>query len=70
MKLTLEKPVYGGDCLARAAGADAKAGKAVFVPLTLPDETVTAHITEEKRSFAKAELDAILIASPNRVAPR
>ena len=63
MNLTLEKPVYGGDCLAHYEG------KAVFVPLTLPGESVTARITEEKRSFAKAELDQILIAAPNRIAP-
>ena len=63
MKITLEKPVYGGDCLGHVEG------KAVFVPLTLPGESVTAHITEEKRSFAKAELDTILVASPNRVQP-
>ena len=63
MKITLEKPVYGGDCLGHVDG------KAVFVPLTLPGESVTAHITEEKRSFAKAELESILSASPNRVEP-
>jgi 23S rRNA (uracil1939-C5)-methyltransferase len=64
MKLALEKPVYGGDCLAHHEG------KAVFVPLTLPGETISAHLTEDKRSFAKAELDEVLIASPNRVAPQ
>ena len=63
MKITLEKPTYGGDCLGHVEG------KAVFVPLTLPGESITAHITEEKRSFAKAELDTILVASPNRVQP-
>jgi 23S rRNA (uracil1939-C5)-methyltransferase len=61
MRLTLEKPVYGGDCLGRAEG------KTVFVPLTLPGETVEAHLTENKRSFARAELDEVLTASPNRV---
>jgi 23S rRNA (uracil1939-C5)-methyltransferase len=63
MNITLEKPVYGGDCLGHVEG------KAAFVPLTLPGESVTAHITEEKRSFAKAELDTILIASSSRVQP-
>jgi len=69
MKLTLEKPVYGGDCLAHISGPDGRTGKAVFVPLTLPGETVTAHIAEDKRSFAKAEVDEILAASLERVAP-
>jgi 23S rRNA (uracil1939-C5)-methyltransferase len=63
MKITLEKPVYGGDCLGH------NEGKAVFVPLTLPGEAVTAHIIEEKRSFAKAELDTVLTASPHRIEP-
>lgn len=69
MKLVLEKPVYGGDCLARAESAGGKPGKAIFVPLTLPGETVTAQIVEDKRSFAKAELDQVIAASPHRVAP-
>ncbi len=80
MKLTMEKPVYGGECLARAAEPETRVaqtqavqtrkGKATFVPLTLPGETVTAHITEERRSFARAELDQILTTSANRVEPR
>jgi len=61
--LVLEKAVYGGDCLAHAGG------KAVFVPLALPGETVAAHITESKRSFAKAEVDSVLVSSPDRVEP-
>ena len=70
MKLTLEKPVYGGDCLARDTSAGGKPGKTIFIPLTLPGETVTARITEEKRSFAKAEADEIITASPQRVTPQ
>jgi 23S rRNA (uracil1939-C5)-methyltransferase len=64
LRLELEKPVYGGDCLARADG------KAVFVPLALPGETVSARLVEEKRSFAKAELTAVLAPSPERVETR
>jgi len=70
MKLTMEKPVYGGECLARVAEAEARKGKAIFVPLTLPGETVTAQVTEERRSFARAELDQVLTASAERVEPR
>jgi len=70
MNLVLEKPVYGGDCLARAESVGGKPGKTVFVPLTLPGETVSAQIVEDKRSFAKAELDRILHASPNRIVPK
>ena len=64
IQLKLEKAVYGGDCLARFEG------KAVFVPLALPGETVSARLVEEKRSFAKAELTAVLAPSPERVEPR
>ena len=69
IQLQMEKPVYGGDCLSRLPNPDGKPGKTVFVPLTLPSETVAAHITEDKRSFLKAELDQILTPSPNRVEP-
>jgi 23S rRNA (uracil1939-C5)-methyltransferase len=75
MKLSLEKAVYGGDCLGRVSDSEDKtgkaiAGKAVFVPLTLPGEVVRAHLTEEKRSFARAEIDAVLTPSPNRIEAR
>ena len=53
MKLSIEKAVYGGLGLARVEG------KTVFVPLALPGEEVEAHIIEDKRSFANAELDAV-----------
>jgi 23S rRNA (uracil1939-C5)-methyltransferase len=61
--VTLEKPVYGGSCLAHAGG------KAVFVPLTLPGEEARVHFTETKSGYATAEVDEILSASPDRVAP-
>ena len=60
MKLQIEKCIYGGAGLARAEG------KAIFVPFTLPGEVVEAHITEDKRSFASAELDAVLEPAQNR----
>ena len=70
IQLQMEKPVYGGDCLSRLPNPGGKPGKTVFVPLTLPGETITALITEDKRSFLKADLDQILTPSPNRVTPR
>ena len=63
MKLRIEKAIYGGAGLARADG------KAIFVPFTLPDEVVEAHITEDHASYASAELDSVLEASPTRVSP-
>jgi 23S rRNA (uracil1939-C5)-methyltransferase len=63
MKLRIEKVIYGGAGLARADG------KAIFVPFTLPDELVEAHISEDRGSYASAELDAVLEASAERVSP-
>lgn len=61
--LRIEKPIYGGAFLARIAG------KAVFVPLSLPGEEVKAHIVEDKRGYSTAEADEILDRSEKRVAP-
>jgi 23S rRNA (uracil1939-C5)-methyltransferase len=64
MKLQIEKAIYGGAGLGRVDG------KAVFVPFTLPGEIVEAHITEDKRSFANADLDAVLERSSERTNPQ
>jgi 23S rRNA (uracil1939-C5)-methyltransferase len=72
MKLRIEKAIYGGDGLARIpadAAGSASAGKTVFVPYALPGELVEAHIADERRSFATAELDAVLEPSAERVRP-
>jgi 23S rRNA (uracil1939-C5)-methyltransferase len=68
MKLRLDKAVYGGAGLARVQEGPL-AGKAVFVPLTLPGELVEAHIVEDKRGFANAELDSVLEAATARTTP-
>ena len=62
MKLRIEKAIYGGAGLARDEG------KAIFVPFTLPGEVVEAHIIEDRGSYANAELDSVLEASPERAA--
>jgi len=59
----IEKPVYGGAFLARVEG------EAVFVPLTLPGEQARVRITENKRSYATAEADEIVVAAAERIAP-
>ena len=63
MKLRIEKAIYGGDGLSRDAG------KAIFVPGTLPGELVTATITTDKRSFASGRLESVEEASPQRITP-
>ena len=63
LKLRIEKAIYGGAGLARSEG------KAIFVPFTLPGEEVEAHIAEESRSYAMAELDSVIEPSPSRISP-
>jgi 23S rRNA (uracil1939-C5)-methyltransferase len=58
--VAIEKPIYGGSFLARVEG------KAVFVPLALPGEQVRVSLVDQKRSFATAEVDAILAPAPER----
>jgi 23S rRNA (uracil1939-C5)-methyltransferase len=60
----IEKPVYGGEFLAHAEG------KAVFVPLTLPGEQVRVRVVDEKRGYAKAEVEEIVSAAAERIAAR
>ena len=59
----IEKPIYGGAFLARMEG------KAVFVPLTLPGEVARVRIIEDKRGYATAEVNEIVAAAPERIAP-
>jgi 23S rRNA (uracil1939-C5)-methyltransferase len=60
----IEKPVYGGAFLARTEG------KAVFVPLTLPGEQARVLVVDDKRGYTAAEIDELIEAAPERVAPR
>jgi 23S rRNA (uracil1939-C5)-methyltransferase len=76
VKLRVEKAVYGGAGLAHIAvdeagdRGSALAGKTVFVPYALPGELVEAHIVDDRRSFATAQLDRILEPVTERVSPR
>jgi 23S rRNA (uracil1939-C5)-methyltransferase len=68
MKLRIEKVVYGGAGLAHPAAGEA-AGRAVFVPFTLPGELVEASATEGKGGVVNAELVQVVEASSKRVKP-
>jgi 23S rRNA (uracil1939-C5)-methyltransferase len=59
----IEKPIYGGAFLARLEG------KAVFVPMALPGEEARVHIMQDKRGYASAEVDELIAAAPERIAP-
>lgn len=63
MRLTIEKGVYGGAGLARSGQ------RAVFVPFTLPGESVEAEIAREKGTFAEAALIRVDQPSADRAVP-
>ncbi len=56
--------------MARLPADEHGSGKAVFVPFVLPGETVEATLREQKPGFARARLDEVLTASPQRSTPR
>ena len=60
----IDKPIYGGDFLARDEG------KAVFVPMVLPGEQVRVRVVEEKKGYATAEAEDLVLASPDRILPK
>lgn len=63
--LTLDKLVYGGAALGRLPD-----GRAAFVPLALPGETVRARIVKEARGHVQARLIEVLTPAPQRISPR
>ncbi len=71
MKLRAEKPLYGGASLSHVPADDPSglAGKTVFLPKTLPGELVEATLTEDRRSYATAQVSAILEPALARITP-
>ena len=69
MRLKIEKLVYGGDGLARLPADEHGPGKTVFIPFALEGEEVDATLAEQKPGFARAALDRVAAASPDRVLP-
>jgi len=61
IKIRLESIAPGGDALGRFEG------KPVFVKGGAPDETVCCRVTEERRTWARAELLEITEPSPVRI---
>ena len=63
-RLHIERLVAGGDAMARDAD-----GRVVFVEGALPGETVDVAFVVVKRDFARARLNKVVSASPQRVVP-
>lgn len=59
----VEKCAMGGDGIARIDG------EVVFLPGTLPGETLIGRITAEKKNFSRAEVVRFGATSPHRTAP-
>ena len=69
MELQIEKLVYGGDGLARLPADAQGRGKTVFLPFVVPGEQVDATVVESRSGFVRAQLEKVLIPSPDRVVP-
>lgn len=64
-EVKIDKLVYGGDGIGKL-----RDGRTVFVPFTLPNETVRIELVDEKRNHVRGQLVEILKPSPQRVTPR
>jgi 23S rRNA (uracil1939-C5)-methyltransferase len=63
MLIEIEKPIYGGDFLARLEG------KVCFVPLALTGEQAQVRVVESRKGWAKAEIEQIVAPSAERIEP-
>ena len=63
LTLKIEDIAFGGEGVARVDDF------VVFVPFVLVGETVEAEVTEVRKSFARARLNHVIQASPERVQP-
>lgn len=61
--LQIESIAYGGDGIGRHEG------RVIFVPFTIPGETVRARIVKSQRQWARAKLLEVINASPDRIPP-
>lgn len=64
MIVKIEKPIFGGEFLARLSDH-----RPVFVPFVLPGETVEIEIRQEKKGYARGHLINLIEPSEKRVNP-
>lgn len=65
VELNITTIANGGEGIGRLVD-----GRAVFVPFTLPGETVKIQLVEEKRGFVRGQLMEVVKPSPNRIKGR
>lgn len=63
-RVTIERIAAGGDGVGRLPS-----GKTVFVPRTAPGDDVDVAVIEEKARWARARVDRLLAAGPDRAEP-
>jgi len=63
-EVDLVEAAFGGEALGRLAD-----GRVVFVPRTLPGERARVRLTEDRRDFARAELEEVLGSAEGRIEP-
>ena len=61
--VTTEKTVFGGNTIARIDS------KTVFIPFSLPGETLSINIVQHKNDYDNAEIVKIIEPSPHRIIP-
>lgn len=64
VEITLHGLAHGGEAVGRLPD-----GKACFVPYGIPGERVRVRVTTERKRWARAELVAVIDASPDRIEP-
>ena len=64
-EITLDNAAFGGESIGRLSD-----GRAVFVPFSIPGETIRVRITQDKKRYARGQLLEVIEPSPFRVAPR
>jgi tRNA/tmRNA/rRNA uracil-C5-methylase (TrmA/RlmC/RlmD family) len=62
-QVTVDGFTHGGEGVARIEG------KAVFVPGALPGETIVVRVSDDRATWARADLLEVVEASPDRVQP-
>lgn len=67
VELTIDNVAHGGRFVGRHRTDSDERGRVVFVPDTMPGETVRAQVVEVKKSFATAVALEVVSASPDRV---
>ncbi len=63
INIITQKMIFGGKCLAK------NNGKNVFIPFSLPDESLNIQIVQSKRDYEEGKIQEIVKPSPHRVEP-